>query len=313
MNKYWNLISKKINLKDFSPEKLKNELDKIEINDISIFYKDLENKYIKKENLYYKFNLKEINKLLDENLSFSSEFVEKINKSEAIKTILDEDSNHFVKDYNLLKSSIEGVFENGYYNNKLNELAVCWFRLIDNHPFSNGNKRTAFISIKINIIIDLISGILNNTIKLLNESFDKEIKKFIKNNHKNKNTKNISKNKSLQFKSNFINKIDKLIKIEFREFTEYLIEDISNIWTKEKSLSEDYILSVWIVSNINSLNYEELRDRVYEILRINLILFIVFNFGKMMKEIDAFTKKFLQKNKKEIINYLKKELKEFIK
>jgi hypothetical protein len=33
----------------------------------------------------------------------------------------------------------------------------------------------------------------------------------------------------------------------------------------------------------------------------------------MMKEIDAFTKKFLQKNKKEIINYLKKELKEFIK
>lgn len=309
MNNYKNLILKKINLKDFSSEKLKIELEKIKINDIFNFYKELENEFDKFKSS--DFNLSRIIKLLNNNCSFSWKFADQINKSEKIKTMLDEDSNHFIKDLNILKSSIEGVFESGYYDSKFSELGVCWFRLIENHPFSNGNKRTAFISIKINIIVDIISGILNDNLKELENEFDSKLKKFSKENHKIKNKKNISKNKIHQIKENYWKKMNNLIKKEFSKFLKNLIIDISDIWIKKTSLSEDYILSVWIVSNINSLNYDQFKDKIFEILKINLIFFVLINFNKIKFEISNFEKDFSKLYSEEIENFLKKQIKEF--
>lgn len=309
MNNYKNLILKKINLKDFSAEKLKIELEKIKIEDIFNFYKELENEFNKFSSS--NFNLEKIIKLLDDNCSFSSKFATQINKSEKIKTMLDEDSNHFVKDLNILKSSIEGVFENSYYENKFTELGVCWFRLIKNHPFSNGNKRTAFISIKINIIVDIISGILNNNLNELNNLFDRKLKKFTKINHKATNKKHISKNKIYQLKEKYWKKMNNLVKEEFSKFSKDLIIKISNIWMKETSLSEDYILSIWIVSNINNLNFDQFRDQIYELLKINLIFFVLNNFNKMKIEILNFDEKFSIEYNEKIANFIKEKLKNF--
>lgn len=91
--------------------------------------------------------------------------------------------------------------------------------------------------------------------------------------------------------------MDSLIKEEFSKFSSNLIVDISNIWTKKTSLSEDHILSVWIVSNINSLNFNQFRDQIYEILKINLIFFVLINFNKIKLEILTFQKEFLKKNR----------------
>ncbi len=78
----------------------------------------------------------------------------KINKE--VKTLIDEKSEHFVKSYQLLDSSINGVYI-GYYQNNLDQLSEIWYRLVKNHPFSNGNKRTALFTIKFTIIYNVIN------------------------------------------------------------------------------------------------------------------------------------------------------------
>ncbi len=71
-----------------------------------------------------------------------------------IKTWIDEQSEHFVKDWASLESCIEGVYS-GYYEDNLSQLSEMWYRLVKNHPFSNGNKRTALFTIKFTIFYNI--------------------------------------------------------------------------------------------------------------------------------------------------------------
>ncbi len=83
-----------------------------------------------------------------------------INFNKVIKTLIDEKSEHFVKSYDLLDSSINGVYI-GYYQDNLEQLSEIWYRLVKNHPFSNGNKRTALYTIKFTIIYNVVNHYLN--------------------------------------------------------------------------------------------------------------------------------------------------------
>jgi death on curing protein len=47
-----------------------------------------------------------------------------------------------IRDLGLVKSAL-GRIENGYYNDTLEEAAALWESLSQNHPFIDGNKRTA--------------------------------------------------------------------------------------------------------------------------------------------------------------------------
>lgn len=50
---------------------------------------------------------------------------------------------HGVRDWRALESALFRA-QSGYYNNLLEEAAALWESLAQNHPFLDGNKRTAF-------------------------------------------------------------------------------------------------------------------------------------------------------------------------
>lgn len=54
-----------------------------------------------------------------------------------------------IRDKNLLESSVEGIYQSfgGYefYPSVLDKIARLAFNIIANHPFSDGNKRTAYV------------------------------------------------------------------------------------------------------------------------------------------------------------------------
>jgi death-on-curing protein len=76
---------------------------------------------------------------------------------------------HGVRDINLLNSAIHSPKNSCHYNNSsLFELAATYcFSIVKNHPFNDGNKRTAFVAtllfLELNgIIIDIDESIALN-------------------------------------------------------------------------------------------------------------------------------------------------------
>lgn len=58
-----------------------------------------------------------------------------------------------IRDRNLLESSVEGIYQSfgGYefYPSVLDKIARLTFNIIANHPFSDGNKRTAYVCMSV--------------------------------------------------------------------------------------------------------------------------------------------------------------------
>lgn len=54
-----------------------------------------------------------------------------------------------IRDRNLLESSVEGIYQSfgeyEFYPSILDKIARLAFNIIANHPFSDGNKRTAYV------------------------------------------------------------------------------------------------------------------------------------------------------------------------
>jgi death-on-curing protein len=55
---------------------------------------------------------------------------------------------HGVRDMGLLESAL-GRIESGHYQDPIQEAAAIWESLSQNHPFVDGNKRTAFAAMDI--------------------------------------------------------------------------------------------------------------------------------------------------------------------
>ena len=112
--------------------------------------------------------------------------------------MLDENYDHFVKDEKILSSSIDGVYI-GYYKNNITQLSEIMYRIIKNHPFNNGNKRTAIFSVFFHIIIHIVIDFENLISEKINkhniEFIEKEGGKIYKKQFKKKMSKN-------QFKKN---------------------------------------------------------------------------------------------------------------
>ncbi len=282
-NAYWDLVNYVLSTKDLDSSYVDEMISRLDINSV---HKTVVNQIKSFNENYLLFNGHEINikEFIEDILNeqrIDTEFLININKDEAIKDILDENSNHFVKDHNLLSGAVDNVYETGYYDSELKKLAVIWYRLVKNHPFSNGNKRTAMIGVKISFLTSLVDGFAKNII----EFQDSIIDDYFKNNVKVKvmqnaltrihpNHKKISK-KSVERTIKHI--IDKTRKQLTTSFDDKWRNDISNHFLKtwKMKLSEDYVLSVYIASLKGSQLKEEEYENVLEILECNIVSFFI--------------------------------------
>lgn len=70
-----------------------------------------------------------------------------------------------IRDRNLLESSIEGIYQSfaGYefYPSVLDKIARLGFNIIANHPFTDGNKRTAYVCMT--VLFDVNNININET------------------------------------------------------------------------------------------------------------------------------------------------------
>lgn len=247
--------------------------------EIIAFYESLLKSFRFRDNKNINEVLSDTNKFLKNNVDFTSDFVIWINSSKFVKTIFDEEGKHEVDNVISLGSSVEGVFQTPYYNGPIEQYAVSWYRLIKNHPFTNGNKRSAFISVKTSLIIDIISKILliekdkfKKKLKQNTKDNSKNFKKAFKANNNNKfNEKKFKKFKTL-YKKSLIDFFDEETKI----FIYKEIEKIVDIWTK-KNISDDYIISLWIANSKENKDYSTLKESEYKILTLNLLIFLYNN------------------------------------
>lgn len=74
-----------------------------------------------------------------------------------------------IRDRNLLESSVEGIYQSfgeyEFYPTVLDKIARLAFNIITNHPFNDGNKRTAYVCIT--VLLDSNNIKINET-KLAN-------------------------------------------------------------------------------------------------------------------------------------------------
>lgn len=74
-----------------------------------------------------------------------------------------------IRDRNLLESSVEGIYQSfgeyEFYPTVLDKIARLAFNIIANHPFNDGNKRTAYVCITVLLVSNNIK--INET-KLAN-------------------------------------------------------------------------------------------------------------------------------------------------
>ena len=268
MNKYKELLveTKKLSSKDIS-ENLEKIIDKlgIEISDVEEYYNSIVNDEIMNfyENLFEKFS---------NSFSLNSDFVTSINKSKTIKALQDDEDEHSLIDPGSLNSSVEGVCDNDYIPS-IKKYAVSWFRIVKNHCFSNGNKRTGYIATKSAFLIDMMDVLFGNNFDIFHKEQKNSEKANIKNIKKingctTKIAKKIAKENDKIF-SNFLKRNnEKFLKNEFDEITKAWDNDASN----------DYVLTIFIVLKINSENSSQDEiDRIYNILVKNLISFFTMN------------------------------------
>lgn len=70
-----------------------------------------------------------------------------------------------IRDRNLLESSVEGIYQSfgefEFYPTVLDKIARLTFNIIANHPFSDGNKRTAYVCMT--VLLDTNNININET------------------------------------------------------------------------------------------------------------------------------------------------------
>ncbi len=311
-------------------EDFKEKIKSIKVDDYEDFYLDiLKNILVTEDSASLKkdINLKELNRHFIDKIvkpdyfnlescifndgrndnskpyDYDYKYMLEINQSEFIKSILDENSEHGVKDDGHLLGSILGSVCNGFlyeHWDPIHMYAQTWWKINTSHPFKNGNKRTSFISVKSKMLSEatrfILERIVERNLKIfienLPESLIQENHKFIKKNIKiwKKPTIEDIKEKLKSIPSYLNNFIWEELNNngEFLKLFNDLQWKVAN--TYSENISGDYILSLFI-ANITADDYKEddnsLKERVIEIIKANLIEVLLVNENRIMKEIDT--------------------------
>lgn len=238
------------------------------------------------------------------------EFFRNLNESDFIKSILDEKSEHGVReDGHLLSSILGSICTQKYYENisPLDMYAIAWWKINTTHPFKNGNKRTSFIGVKSSMLSDSlfhwISSLVDLNINDLKEFFkssefeNKVAPKLIK---QMKFWKKPTSKEVVEFSNEFIQRLDEEVweYISSNPVINGIIDNVVSDVSKAVSeqISTDYILSIF-VAKIKATEYkennDELKHRVIEILKADLLVTILTNLDYINSRIKAMSKEFV--------------------
>ncbi len=307
MNKFLELVEQLKKSKEYETDATAQAIANISIEDIYDVYKkrilklekNLETLKQRAEELkanYDDFSLNIINKISKvKNNSATVEMIEKINKSPAILFSDIDNGKHEVKDRFLLESSINNVYETPYYRDEWQRLAVIWFRIIKNHPFHNGNKRTAMVGTKVCAIVGVMEEIydlvIEKTNMIVTESRKKMVDDMKKTIKKLPDGRKPSKS-SLKKTADYIGKVmSKVSNDTIIQFNDSLREHLLNSWVK--SFEEDYVLSIFVAQNVSYDSTKEELDTIYELLELNLKIFIYINIDFIMNSTENLLNKIL--------------------
>ncbi len=243
------------------------------------------------------FACAQLNNMIEETFSkeeyrIREQFLINLNKSSFVKTKFDEQAIHDVSNQNLLFSSVSGVYDTYYYESHLKELAVIWYRLVNNHPFTNGNKRTAMIGIKLHFITSIIDNAqkefkkkIDKDFKDWNYDFYQKNKKQIKREAKKLKIK-VSEKKLNQAVSILISRVNNNAILDEQRLNQDIIRIISNFWENENS-EEDYLISIYLAKKTDHSTTNDELEKVYELIENNLLSF----YGKGIFIINQFFNK----------------------
>lgn len=297
MNEYWELVKEINNSDELDSQEINKKISKLNLEQIlnrfeedeiiKEFYKTIEIALNLKQEVIA-FTPKEwiIFYLMDKSVDI--DFLIGLNKNKLIKDLLDEKAPHKLKHIDMLESAVKNVYECGYYETELRRLAVIWFRLIKNHAFTNGNKRTAMVGVKISFLSSMVMGYDNKANLHINELIDDFFKKEAK-----KVKKYISVNIGKPAKERKINRtvasakriLQKKYKDEIsKPYSEYITKEIISKW--RAFFPEDYILSVYIASLKGTEISDDVREKIYEIIEMNLVVFALHNMNFLNEEYD---------------------------
>lgn len=249
-------------------------------------------------------NPEKLDKFYISELKILKDYLIDLNKSDFIKSQYDSMSIHEIHDLNVLESALSPLVITNY-NYLLDKLAQIWYRLIKNHPFTNGNKRTAMFGVKYYFIELMTSLIFSNFHFLLNkqlnnnldENFKRKLKLLKKQNIK------VSANQLRKFHKTLFIKFNKKWEKEYTSITSYLFKYMADIYNDEKTILEDQKITLEIAKNHESEISHDKRKIYIDNLKLNLANFYVRSYLKS-KEI-----KFLfQENEKIIFKWMKEEI-----
>lgn len=292
---YLKLVKELKKTRIFDTEEVSQEIKKFDISVLEKHYQSKVDEVERHYNNINKVNNTSMTPLLDfptllHKRTLNVEDLIMWNKSDLINfSEFDSTEDHYVKDENMLYSAVEGVYETAQYNDELEALSMIWFRLVKNHPFSNGNKRTAIVGVKIAIMqgfadylvkaaTDYAKDAISSYLTELTPTVQKRLSK-VKIKDKKISKKSVRNVINLQ-KSQFDKEMDDL----FRKIEVEVLDHIVGNWND--FLEDDYILSIFIAQNYNHSSSHEDRDRLHELIKKNLLLFVLDNSSSLDKITD---------------------------
>ncbi len=270
---------------------LANKLKLINVDEVIDWYKSKFEMWLFEINHFVRDQL---NNMIEETFAkeeyrIREQFLIELNKSSFVKTKFDEQAVHDVSNRNLLFSSVSGVYDTCYYDSHLKELAVIWYRLVNNHPFTNGNKRTAMIGIKLHFITSIIDNAqqefkknIDKKYKDLNYEFFNNNKQQIKHEAKKLGIR-VSKKKLEQAVAIMIERVEKHAILNQKHLNQRIIQMISKLWENENS-EEDYLISIYLAKKTDHSTSNDELEKVYELIENNLLSF----YGKGIFIINSF-------------------------
>lgn len=264
------------------------------------------------------------------------EFFVSLNNSKFVKDLLDEDNNHFPIDEGAkLKGTLISVCFKRHYEKNINALDMyseAWWKLSKSHPFSNGNKRTAFIGVKSMLFSDSLMHFMTMLVENFKSTFNTRINDP---NELDRIHKGLKKSQIMGYKKPTKNEILEAHK-EYSDIVEEniwqtlfgsevintildrVVSEIAFIATEE--ISSDYILSKFI-AGIPHADYkkdnEAILKEVLTIIKAELTISLLINekyitdrTNLIAKEMDsAIYENFNKKLEYVVAEYMKKKYK----
>lgn len=276
----------------FEIEEVGKLIRELDISDIEKHYKpqiDLVEKFYKEGN---NGNIPTMKCLLDfpsmlRNYTVNVKDLISLNRSDLIYSAeSDSIKSHYVRDENMLYSAVDGVYKTAMYEDELEALSMIWFRIIKSHPFSDGNKRTAAVGVKIallkefmesfvTIVVDYFNIFITSFLNDVTPQVQRNLNKLKQNGKKisDKSLQNIINYQKIKFK----NEVNDIILQNENMVIEHLLEN----W--QEFLVEEYILNVFIAQNYDHSSSSRERERIYALIKKHLLLVALGNSPSLVE------------------------------